>query len=111
MDITATSPVPAFANCTTDVNSEGNGQTNLRMSWRPIKETADAVEAVVVNRGGCTLDVGFRRLQKFKVRPGEKLRWEALSAKSRRGKTPDPQSGTVVVDRDGLIVLKKLTIK
>ncbi len=108
LDITSTTPMPAFANCSTDVNSEGNGQTNLRMSWRPIKETPDALEAAVSNSGGASFDLAFRRLQKFKVRPAQKLRWEAVSAKDRRGRTTPPQNGVVVVDPDGVIVIRGL---
>ena len=111
LDITATTPMPAFANCSTDHNSEGNGQTNLAMGWQPIKETPDAVEAVVSNRGGATFDLAIRRLSKFKVKPAQRLRWEAISAKDPRGRAaPPPQEGVAVVDADGVFVIRGLKV-
>ena len=110
LDITRTTPIPAFANCSTDNNKEGDGNTNLPIGWQAIKETAGGVAIVVSNRRGCTVDLAFRRLQTFKPKAGEQVRWEAISAKPRRGQTPDPQNGAAVVDRDGVFVLKGLKI-
>ena len=80
------------------------------MDWSAIRETDDGVEVVLSNPGGCTVDMTIRRLQRFKVRPGERVRWEAVTSKPRRGETPPPQSGTAVVDADGLFILKGLQI-
>jgi len=110
LDLTRTTPVPAFANCTTDKDSEGDGNTNLRLGWQPIKETANGAEIVLSNRRGCTVDLAFRRLQRFKPKAGEQLPWEAISSKPRRGETPAPQHGAAIVDRHGVFVLKGLKI-
>jgi len=113
MDMTRTLPVPAFANCSTDRNTEGDGQTNLPMRWQPVKESPEAVEITISGSyRGATVDMAFRRLQAFKVKPGEKLAWEAVSSslRGRREKLPEPQRGTVVVDQDALFVVKGLKI-
>ncbi|MBM4032621.1 MAG: hypothetical protein FJ291_12655 [Planctomycetes bacterium] len=113
MDVTRTTPMPAFANCSTDKNTEGDGQTNLHMTWQPIKESPDAVEAVISSaHRDVMVDMAFRRLQSFKPKPGEKLAWEGLSAplRDRRAKPLDPQGGTVAADKDGIIVLKGLKV-
>ncbi len=113
MDMTRTTPVPAFSNCSTDRNTEGDGQHNLPMTWQPIKESPQAVEiAISASYRGAAVDMAFRRLQQFKPKPGETLAWEAVSvpARERREKPPEPQKGTAVVDRDGLFVLKGLQL-
>jgi hypothetical protein len=113
MDLARTTPVPAFANCSTDANTEGDGQTNLPMTWQPIKETAEAAEIVIGNsRREGTVDLTLRRLQKFKAKPGQRLTWEGISTplSSRQAKTLDPQGGTVVVDKDGIFVLPALKV-
>jgi len=110
LDITNTTPIPAFANCSTDQNREANGQTNLPMRWGEIKDAPEGVQIVISNPHGCTVDLAFRRLGKFKPRAGEKLRWEAISAKPRCGPTPPPQSGTVRAGAHGLVVLRRLKL-
>ena len=113
MDMTRTTPVPAFANCSTDGNTEGDGQTNLAMTWQPIQETPEAVEIVLGNsRKEATVDLAIRRLQKFGVKPGERLAWEGISSPlgDRRAKPLEPQGGTVVADKDGAFVLPALKV-
>jgi len=113
MDMTRATPVPAFTNCSTDRNTEGDGQTNLPMAWQPIKESPDAVEITLSNsRKEGTVDLAFRRLQQFRVKPGERLAWEGISSplKDRRAKPLDPQGGTGVVDKDGVFVLQALRV-
>ena len=57
----------------------------------------------------CSFDLSFRRLGKFKIRPAQKLRWEAITAKDPRGgAAPPPQSGVVAVDKDGVLVIRGL---
>ena len=108
MDITRTTPMPAFANCSLDSNKEGDGQTNFRLGWKDLTDGPDAVSVVISSHRDATLDLAFRRLQKFRVRPGQKLLWEATSAQPRRGEKPSPQSGSVTVDADGVFVVKGL---
>ncbi|KKN07574.1 hypothetical protein LCGC14_1065580 [marine sediment metagenome] len=110
LDITRTTPVPAMANCSTNSNRESNGNVNLPITWQPVEEGPGKVQVALSSRSGGTLDLALRRLGKFRVKPGQTLLWEATSAKPRRGETPEPQSGKVAVDRDGLFVLKGLKI-
>jgi len=113
MDMTRTTPLPAFANCSTDKNTEGDGQHNLPMAWQPIKESPQSVEvSISASYRGATVDMAFRRLQQFKPKPGETLAWEAVSvpARERREKPPEPQKGAVAVDKDGFFVIKGLQI-
>jgi len=131
LDLTRTTPVPAFANCSLDANRESNGNVNLRLSWEPVTESAgppgpppaegepprpgtgrgaDAVQCVIHSGGEATFDLTFRRLQQFTVKPGQTLRWTAANSPTRRIPKPKPQSGTVRVDGDGLPVIKGLKI-
>jgi len=101
--------VPAFARCSLDSNQEADGQTNLRFGWKPIRETADGLEiAVTCGHREATFDLSFRRLQRFEVSPGQRLRWEALNSATRWVAEPVPQSGTAVTDKDRLFVLTGL---
>jgi hypothetical protein len=83
------------------------------MTWQPIKESQEAMEIVIGNsRREATVDMAFRRLQKFRAKPGAELVWEGVSSPlgDRRAKPFDPQGGTVVVDKDGIFVLKGLKV-
>jgi hypothetical protein len=110
LDLTCTTPVPAFANCSLDANRESNGNVNLPLSWEPVKETGDSVACVVHSGREATFDLAFRRLQQFRARPGETLKWSATNSATRRIPKPEPQGGTVPVGKDGLFVLKKLKV-
>ena len=109
LDLSRTTPIPAFANSTADVDSEANGHTNSQYSWKDVKDAPDAFEITVVgpNSG---FDLTPRRLQQFKVKPGQKLSWSAVpaapSAKGQPGSAPAPQNGTVEADANGVITLK-----
>ncbi|HUT35787.1 MAG TPA: sugar-binding protein [Planctomycetota bacterium] len=102
-------PVPAFANCSLDREGEGGGNTNMSFSWKDIAETAEGFEVTVLSRE-CTFDLTPRRLQKLKLKPGEKLRWEAVPLPGRGGAKADAQGGEVAADADGFVTLKGLTI-
>ncbi|MGB2823898.1 MAG: hypothetical protein WBF17_23160, partial [Phycisphaerae bacterium] len=96
MDMTRTTPVPAFANCSTDKNTEGDGQVNLPMTWQPITETPESVEIVITNsRGGATVDLALRRLQTFQAKCGQELTWKGIGSALRRGRGEalGPQQG------------------
>ena len=55
------------------------------------------------------MDITPRRLQKFKVEPGRKVRWENWSyAESEAPKKI--ASGEVVVDKYGLVTVEKFTV-
>ena len=76
-----------------------------------MEEAPESVEVTIANRGGCTVDMAFRRLQRFQAKSGERLTWEAISSKPRRGETPAPQSGKIRVDEDGVILIRGLKIE
>jgi hypothetical protein len=52
----------------------------------------------------CTTDLTPRRLQKFKVRPGDKVKWSNVSS------AKEVQTGEATVDEHGLITIKSLKI-
>jgi hypothetical protein len=110
MDMTRTTPVPAFANCSLDSNREANGQTNLKLGWRPVEETSNELKCTITGHREATFDLAFRRLQKFKPKPGTMLNWKAMNSPTRRIAKPKPQGGRVKVDGDGVFVIKKLKV-
>jgi pimeloyl-ACP methyl ester carboxylesterase len=121
IDVRTDQSLPAFTECSLD-DEPGNGdpqdgdpegQVNLYLAW----ETEDLVDhqtewAVTVRlipkapEDACTVDVTPRRLQHFRVRPGETVRWTSTA--------PDTgqivQSGTTSADRWGLITLEKVRV-
>ena len=52
----------------------------------------------------CTVDITPRRLQKFKAKPGEKLKWSNTSG------AEEIQSGEVTADKWGLVTLQKVVV-
>ncbi len=110
LDLTRTTPVPALSNCSTDKNTEGDGQHNLFITWGPISDEKDSVTIELNSGRDATFDLTPRRLQNFKVSPGQKLRWEAQSAPTRTDTQPKPISGELRVDDHGRIILAGLKI-
>ncbi len=100
---------PAFSNSSMDdeidlVKGPKEGYINLGFVWTDPVDEADKWESTISNaeaKKDITVDVTPRRCQKFKVKPGEKLKWKSsLGA-----------SGTVQVDKHGLVTVPKLGIK
>jgi len=111
LDITRTTPVPAFANSSLDAEGEGRGQTNTVYAWKDVKDTADAFEITITGRAS-TFDLTLRRVQTFKPKPDETFKWTVAYLPAPRAKTtPKPVSGTVIVDKFGLITLKQLKLE
>ena len=109
LDLTNKTPVLAFANSASSGMNLQSGNTNFYHQWKEVKDTAESFEVFL--SGGSKADVTPRRLQKFKVRPGEKLRWQTKPTQSRRDKTPPkPQNGTVTVDADGVFTIRQVEI-
>ena len=88
------------------------GQVNGFFRWRNVSDTPDAValELRLVTAEElkskfftppttATADVAIRRLQRFTVRPGDKVKW-----------TFGDQKGEATVGADGLLAVGKLTI-
>ncbi|KKL50929.1 hypothetical protein LCGC14_2300570, partial [marine sediment metagenome] len=88
LDLTSTTPVPAFSNCSADNNKEGDGQHNLLVTWDGVKDEPDGFTIELTSARDATFDMMPRRLQNFKVSPGQKLRWEARAEPTRTDKQP-----------------------
>jgi hypothetical protein len=57
----------------------------------------------------CTVDVTPRRLQQFKVKPGDKVTWKNMDCSDPKA-PKEIASGTVEVDKYGLITVKKFKV-
>jgi hypothetical protein len=120
--------VPAFANCSLDDNiGEGDlksgtafGQVNGYLVWDSAT-TVDApglYEITVYLWGGdrhgrgaapldsCTVDLTPRKCQKFRPKPGRRLRWANISLAD--GK--QVQTGTITADKHGLATIRRLLV-
>jgi hypothetical protein len=104
LDLARTAPVIAFSNCSADSNHDGNGQINGWCTWSDLKESPDGLEVRLYGRG--TADVAPRRLRALKPKPGDAFAWEATPLPDPRAKSqPAPQTGQVVADANGVIVI------
>jgi len=106
--ITRNMPVPAFSNSTRNHDKEQSGTAGGGYGWGGIKETADSFEIRVGASYGSTFDFTPRRLQKFKIKPGEKLKWTAVTLPGRRGEKGPPLAGEVTADANGLVTIEKI---
>jgi hypothetical protein len=107
LDLTRTSPVLAFSNSSLDQEGEGNGQTNLAYAWRDLKDAPEAFEVTVTGRES-TFDLTPRRTQQFRMKPGELVRWEAVSLPVRKGESPAVQRGETAADAHGRVTVRGL---
>ena len=112
-------PVFTRASCDTKIDFEFSagatkapGQVNGYFRWRNVSDTGSAValELRMVTAGelkskfftppaSATAEVAIRRLQQFRVKPGDKVRWSFGA-----------QKGTATVGEDGLLSIGTLTI-
>ena len=106
--ITRNMPVPAFSNSTRDTDREAGGTAGGGYGWSGIKETANSFEIRVHAGGGSTFDFTPRRLQTFKIKPNEKLKWTAVTIPGRRGEKGEPQAGELTADASGLVTIEKI---
>jgi hypothetical protein len=109
LDLTRTTPVPAFANSSVDAEGEGRGQTNSVYSWKNVQDTPEAFE-ITLTGPVSTFDLTLRRLGRFGPRASETLQWQAKSLPGRSGETAPVQRGTVVVADGGLVTLTGLKL-
>ena len=110
LDITRSTPVLALTNSSLDHDSDAGGNVNQAYQWTDVKDQADLFQVRITgSHKDATFDLTPRRLGRFQVKPARKLRWQATSTPARRNTpAPPPQSGTVVVDKDGLFTLRGL---
>jgi hypothetical protein len=103
-------PVLAFSNCTADHDRESSGLAGGGFVWKDLRDAPDEFSATLFCPAKGSFDLTPRRLVKFKVRPNERLRYEAVSLPGPppRGETIAPQSGEVAADAQGLVVVKGL---
>lgn len=112
-------PYPVFANASCNsklpwpdnLNSKEAGQINAFFRWKNFKDTAEILEISLFLVSPNDLDTKFkiptsatsdltlRRLQNFKIKPGERFKWEFGSAK-----------GETKVGALGLITIRGLKI-
>jgi len=109
LDIRSDAFIPAFANCSLDQEGEGSGNTNMSFTWKDVADTPGGL-AITVLGTACTFDLTPRRLQGFKIKPGENLSWEAAPLPGRSREEPKPQGGEVAADAHGVATIKGLAI-
>jgi len=114
--------LPAFANASNngDPRTDRSGTVNGNLEWsasgndfaggNKADDILDTKREYGINirslTGPATVDVTPRRLQKFKVMPGEKYQWENIDF-SDPANPKTVAKGTVAADRYGLITVEK----
>ncbi len=121
LDIRLDRSLPAFTNCSLDDNmgngdpkdGDAEGQLNMYLRWETetIVDEKDRWEMTVYLVDGapkdeCTVDLTPRRLQRFKVKPGERFNWSNTFLEQKR----QIVFGTVKADKWGLVTLEKLSV-
>ncbi|MHC4398371.1 MAG: alpha/beta hydrolase family protein [Planctomycetota bacterium] len=116
MDLRVDQSLPAFTQCSLDddpgtgdpSDGDSEGQSNLYLFWDTddVVDQPDRWEMTVglVEKSPqepCTVGLTPRRLQQFKLRPGEKLSWENTVP----GESRPLQAGQSTVDEHGLVTL------
>ncbi|MBN1419656.1 MAG: carbohydrate-binding family 9-like protein [Planctomycetes bacterium] len=97
LDIARMTPIPAFARSSRTQETEQWGNINYMHAWKDLRDEPDAFRITLAGEG--TVDLTPRRLQRFAVKPGEIVRWEAGG-----------RSGAGSADANGLVTLKALEI-
>ena len=108
LDITRNTPVPAFTNSSLSADGDSHGNVNWHHTWRDVLDEPHRFQITIEGQG--TVDLTLRRLQRFKVQPGDRLQWKAEPLPDEKGEEPPPQSGVADVDSDRLFTLKELEI-
>ena len=109
LDLTRKTPIPAFANASTTHESLQGGNTNWNHTWHDVRDEPGHFQITLGGTG--TVDMTPRRLQQFRPKPSQRLKWMTEPIPHPRDQEPpQAQSGTVTVDEHGLITLKGLKI-
>jgi hypothetical protein len=110
LDLSRRTPVPAISNSSADREGEGSGNYNNGYSWKDIVDRPDGFQLTVTGPAG-KFDLTPRRVNEFKVKPGERVHWEAKALPAKNGRaSPSSQQGDVIVDPNGLITVEKLSL-
>jgi len=120
IDIRLDQSLPAFTHCSLDdapgsgdpKDGDPKGQVNLYLYWetKDIVDEAGKWEITVglvakAPKDDCTVDITPRRLQAFKLKPGDKVKWTSTPLGGGAA-----QSGEAAADKCGLITLEKVTV-
>jgi len=109
LHLTRKTPIPAFANASTTHESLQSGNTNWDHTWHDVQDEPGHFQITLGGVG--TVDMTPRRLQHFRPKPGQRLKWMTEPIRHPKDeKPPQARSGTVTVDEHGLITLKGLKI-
>ena len=119
LDIRIDQSLPAFTRGSLDnaigdgdgSTGEPAGQINASLAWTPSSIRDEKDEWVITLRlvegasaQSATADVTPRRLQRFKLQPGDRVRW------SNNVNGRDVQTGDVVADQWGLVTVPQVQI-
>jgi hypothetical protein len=120
IDVRTDRSLPAFSRCSLDDrpgrgaadDGDPKGQSNLYLFWQT-KDTLDRPDAWEMTVGlidkapkdACTVDITPRRLQAFKPRPEQAVRWTNRAADG-----SVVQSGEVKADAHGLVTLPDVRV-
>jgi len=107
LDLSRSTAVPAFSNCSLDQEGEGGGNTNLGLLWSDVTDEPNRFE-MTITCPECTFDVTLRRLQRFRVEPGQRVRWVATPLPGSHGETAQPQAGQATADEHGIVTIRGL---
>jgi hypothetical protein len=101
-------PIPAFSNSSRNSDRESTGNACGSFDWKDLVDTPETFAVTIMSRDG-TFDLTPRRLRQFKPKPGESVAWRTEAVPGRRAKQkPEPQSGTVKVEANGVFTIKGL---
>lgn len=107
LDITRTTPIPAFANSSGTREGLQHANVNWDHYWEDVRDDPDRFQITLW--GADKGDVTLRRIQNFKVRPGERLQWQAQPRPGPTEARTLPRSeGVVTAASDGLVTVRGL---
>jgi len=121
MDLRTDQSQPAFTGCSLDDNpgsgdpqdGDPKGQVNLYLLWKTddVLDQGDRWEMTIgliekAPRNECTVNMTPRRVQQFKVKPGQQVKWTNTSL----GENKVIQDGQATADEHGLITLERVRV-
>jgi hypothetical protein len=109
-EITRAAPIPAFSNSSVNIDRESGGTAGGAFNWSELTDTPERLSAAIHSQEGA-FDLTLRRTRRFRPAPGETVRWEAVAQpdpRSRSKEKPEPQSGRVEADANGLVTIPRL---
>jgi hypothetical protein len=112
LDITRTTPIPALANASTSIERLQYGNINCMHWWTDVVDEPDRFQITLGGTG--SVDLTPRRVQRFTIRPGERVSWRTTplpDPKRRKDEEPpQPQNGAATADANGLVTIRGLNV-